>query len=534
MFIRLHMITSDAANAERFDGIRRIQAWTKWNPTKDDLPLEDGPENPRVKIIDMDPETGEIIPGAKLVTPTRNKYSYFDFGKKGNYNWAGVRQVSLFTTVMRVLDLFENKDALGRRLKWAFGDQLTVYARAGKKANASYQRKTGSLQFFYFTPENKPDTTIHLADSPDIVAHEAGHAVLDAIAPDLYTSRNPQTRAIHEAVADLTATLFAFEMDDLGSRILESTDGRLDTANEFGWIGETFGTELREQTGDTYLRTLYNENSIDPGSPNYINSKEAHHISTVMSGAVFAGFIDEFERRKRIRAERGKITTFSASGKTLWEVGGFVRRALFRGLDYLPPGDVNFIDLARAMVATDTISFPKAKDSNFRQFLISNCIDRGIGSKPEHLEYQPIIGEDPATRANLVKLATDLEYAANFAEENRDFLRLPTTAKFTVTSLFKTQKKDVHSGGIKKEREEIVLKVRWSENETGRSLWGINRFPVRRGTTLVIDLNTKRTIIRLTNNPDYASDDGHAEMLASAVRKEALFHSEASSHAAIM
>lgn len=534
MFIRLHMITSDAANAARFGDLRRVQAWRGWKPTPQDLPLKDGPENPRVKIIDEDSETGKILSGVKLVKPKRNKYSFFDFGKAGQYDWNKLRQVSLFSTVMRLLDMFESETALGRRLSWSFGNQLKVFVRAGEKANAAYDRQSGSLKFYYFSPQDKPEVTIHLADSPDIVAHEAGHAVLDAIAPDLYISRNPQTRAIHEAVADLTAALFAFEMDDLGSRILKSTGGRLDEANEFGWIGETFGTELREKTGDTYLRTLYNENSIDPDSPNYIKSKKAHHISTVLSGAVFAGFIDEFERRKRARAKADKITAYSASGKTLWEVGGFVRRALFRGLDYLPPGDVNFIDVARAMVAADTISFPETKDAYFRQFFIANCVERGIGSKPEHLVCQPLIGRDPVLQANMAELAGNLEYATNFVEENREFLYLPSGVKFAVTSLLKTKKIDVHTGSVIKKREEIILKVSWSETEAGRSVWGVNTFPVRRGTTLVIDFNTKSTLLRLTNNPTYASDDGQAERLALAVRQETSLFAEASNHAAIM
>src|SRR6185295_18081466 len=112
----------------------------------------------------------------------------------------GVLSVSVFGTVHKVISLFEEPDTLGRRIDWAFdGPQLLVVPRAGDTANAFYERYSRSLQFFHV---DRPGVgRVYTAASQDIVAHETGHAVLDAIAPDLYDAVTPQSLAMHEAIA---------------------------------------------------------------------------------------------------------------------------------------------------------------------------------------------------------------------------------------------------------------------------------------------------------------------------------------------
>ncbi|MCI0348450.1 MAG: hypothetical protein L0Z53_03405, partial [Acidobacteriales bacterium] len=60
-------------------------------------------------------------------------------------------QVVVFGGVMKTMQMFEEADNLGRRIRWAFdGPQLLVVPRAGDWANAYYERESRSLQFFYF------------------------------------------------------------------------------------------------------------------------------------------------------------------------------------------------------------------------------------------------------------------------------------------------------------------------------------------------------------------------------------------------
>ena len=114
----------------------------------------------------------------------------------------------------------------GKDLTWQWGDEaaIEVYPRAGMDTNAYYNRKERSLRFFYFHPyddENAP--LVYTCRSFDIVAHEAGHAILDALQPGYLSSWHPQTGGLHESFGDLTAifTMLA-QMDQCEAIIAES------------------------------------------------------------------------------------------------------------------------------------------------------------------------------------------------------------------------------------------------------------------------------------------------------------------------
>ena len=53
--------------------------------------------------------------------------------------------------------------------------------------------------------------TTYSGASTDVVAHEAGHALLDHARPDLWFTNYPETNAFHEAFGDIVALLTAFE-----------------------------------------------------------------------------------------------------------------------------------------------------------------------------------------------------------------------------------------------------------------------------------------------------------------------------------
>ena len=136
-------------------------------------------------------------------------------------------KVSVFGTVLKTMRLFERDDTLGRQLSWSFNaPQLLVVPRAGEWTNAYYERDSHSLQFFYFPSVRPPYETVYTSLSHDIVAHETGHAILDGIAPDLYNAVTPQSLALHEAVADLTALMMAFKSPNLSERRSRTRPGR--------------------------------------------------------------------------------------------------------------------------------------------------------------------------------------------------------------------------------------------------------------------------------------------------------------------
>src|SRR5687768_14576923 len=167
----------------------------------------DGPITPRVAVVDLDPSTEELVPGAVFQLPTRNqKLGRYDVDRDDVMSSTFI-QVSVFATVYRTMYLFEQPKVLGRKVRWGFdAAQLLVVPRAGWMENAFYERRSHSLQFFSFEADGK---VIHTALSRDIVAHETAHAVIDGIVPDLYDALDAQSLALHEGIADLTAMLMA-------------------------------------------------------------------------------------------------------------------------------------------------------------------------------------------------------------------------------------------------------------------------------------------------------------------------------------
>ena len=134
--------------------------------------------------------------------------------------------VSVFATVWKTMQLFEGKDALGRKLTWAFdGPQLFVVPRAGRMVNAYYERASRSVQFFYFPSSTTEGKTIYSCASRDIVAHETAHAILDGILPD------PTPQAVFERFGDIALQfrLYAWiASPQLGVRINHDLHMRID------------------------------------------------------------------------------------------------------------------------------------------------------------------------------------------------------------------------------------------------------------------------------------------------------------------
>jgi hypothetical protein len=83
--------------------------------------------------------------------------------------------------------------------------RLELSPNDGQDLNAYYDGR--GLRFFEYTTGAK---TTYSGASTDVVAHECGHALLDQLRPDLWSSSYIETGAFHEAFGDCTALLTAF------------------------------------------------------------------------------------------------------------------------------------------------------------------------------------------------------------------------------------------------------------------------------------------------------------------------------------
>src|SRR3712207_2034252 len=105
----------------------------------------DGPACRRIGIVDFDPATGAPLPAPARFTPFRPEVPL-----RGRYQTKGLERtspafiaVNAFGTVFDTIRMFEEPGGLGRPVVWPFeGEQLLVVPRAGKWANAVYERDT--------------------------------------------------------------------------------------------------------------------------------------------------------------------------------------------------------------------------------------------------------------------------------------------------------------------------------------------------------------------------------------------------------
>ena len=129
---------------------------------------------------------------------------------------------------------------------WIPGVVLPAVPVAGEDLNAYYDRR--ALRFFRGrNPET--DSLVHSAESPDIAAHEQGHAVLDAVRPDLWDAPHFEVAAFHEAFGDLASIGIAFAEPALIRAVLEETGGALAESNLVSRVAEELGAAARARFG---------------------------------------------------------------------------------------------------------------------------------------------------------------------------------------------------------------------------------------------------------------------------------------------
>lgn len=458
--------------------------------------LLDGPVCRRIAVLDLDEGTGELRPGARLRRTGGKAPCTYEISDETEITARDFIQVNAFATVRATLQLFEEADALGREVRWAFdGPQLLVVPQAGEWANAFYERESRSLQFFYFTTNGG---RVFTALSQDVLAHETAHAVLDGIAPDLYNCLTPQSLALHEAVADLTALLVATRTRKLNSQLLRQTKGSLCGPNALSRMAEQFGFE-RHRGARHELRSLWNERHLDPtdltldedGEPRFAGGVEPHELSLVMTGALYRVLVRLHEEYTAERGAEKGISKVSASGYGLFRAREHFKRLLLRALDYLPPGEVTFADYGRAILAADKASHPG--ESLGRDELVAELVRRHVVADPAELDVATDF-EAPETKdVDLETLATSDWAAYEFANRHRRFLGIPEAVHFRVRPRLDVCKAYYLGGNESTLIRELLFKVSWDREESnppGHHLTRKRQITV--GTTLAIDWRTRR------------------------------------------
>ena len=177
---------------------------------------------------------------------------------------------------------------------WQVGESLTVLLDEGEDLNAYYDRR--ALNFFHGPGADGP---VYSGESPDILCHEMGHAILDTIKPDLWNAAFQEVAAFHESFADMSAILSAIQLPEMRMAVLKDTNGHLYYNSRLSRLAEALGAAIRVRFPDAVdgdcLRNAVNSFSYhDPiglpsRSPASQLSSEPHSFSRVFTGAFFEG-----------------------------------------------------------------------------------------------------------------------------------------------------------------------------------------------------------------------------------------------------
>lgn len=259
--------------------------------------------------------------------------------------------VHTFAVVRQTLTMYQR--ALGGiALPWQWNsennsDPLSVYPRAGVTQNAYYSRTQKALKFFYFTPANKP--TVYTCRSFDIVSHECGHAVLDALKPNWLLANNPpQTGGLHESFGDLTSIFLALSQMDQVEAVIAQTKANLHDKTFLVDVAEQFGLALGRPNG---LRNADNDLKLSEVG------NEVHAISQVFTGGIYDILADIFTaERQWARKDDARI---------LYEVGQYLCSLVLRAIIQAPDTGATFSHVVNKMLQLTVTDGKPASYLNF-------------------------------------------------------------------------------------------------------------------------------------------------------------------------
>lgn len=311
------------------------------------------------------------IKGMPVVTPDPNN----DFLILPQNDSQAFDAVHTFSVVRQVLTMYTRglkRLGVSKAFKWQWGRAaLKVYPRFAEEQNAYYNRNNKTLTFGYFFDDD--GNLIYTCRSFDIVAHEAGHAILDALRPGyLDNSWHPQTGGLHESFGDLTAIFTMLSQMDICETIVAESKLDLHARNFISTIAEQFGNAVNGHSRG--LRNAINDLKLSDVTT------RVHDISRVFTGAIYDIIVELFNAHLDLE--------HYDPAETLFRVGRFVLSYLIVAILRGPENNATFKDIAIQMIEIiEDDQWKKIAKSQFTKREILGGRIAMAGIQPQELDW---------------------------------------------------------------------------------------------------------------------------------------------------
>ena len=286
------------------------------------------------------------------------------------------RQQMVYAVAMQTIASFER--GLGRPVHWGvdakgrYRRRLALYPHDNELPNAYYDLGKGICFGYFEAPEGTPlaGVAVFTCLSQDVIAHQVTHAVLAGMGIG-FDEASADHAALHEAFADLIALFQHFDDSDVLRAQVAMVGGDLLKRSLLGAVapqlGQASGPEyvdgVRNALGATDAEGHWQPRQPDPTL--YRDVTEPHARGDILVAAVFRAFHTIYEARVAdLRRLASKGTGVLAEGELHPDLvsrltrearrsAAHVLQMCIRALDYLPPTDVTFGDLLRAIITAD-------------------------------------------------------------------------------------------------------------------------------------------------------------------------------------
>ena len=346
--------------------------------------LEAGPDGELLQVVDYDVVRDKWYSLVDL----NEAFILAEDGLKPTEGDPRTHQQIVYAVGMSVLERFQRY--LGRRFRWRGDDKLRMVPHAFEGRNAFFDPSRRAVLFGYYRADakepgaNLPNQMIFTCLSSDIIAHELTHAMVHRLRPFFSEATNEDVLAFHEAFADLIALFQHFACPEVVFEAVTSRSGQIEEGSVLFDLAQEFG----ESTGrGAALRSAIRDRERTPDR--FMAATEPHERGACFVAAVFDAYLDGYQ------AAIADLLRIATRGTGVLPEGklhpDLVERVaseavntadhflaiVVRALDYLPPVDVTFSDVIRAIVTSDAVLHPD-DNRRLRAGLVEAMRRRGI------------------------------------------------------------------------------------------------------------------------------------------------------------